>query len=413
MRRLILVTCVLLLAGCTGPAELPDASAATVAAPAPSASAVPAAVTAPATSPARAAPHHEAIRAAAPRPSAGDTVRIAAGTLRVGSLPGWPNRDPSTEADLAPVEVPAFDIDALPYPNDPDRPAELAGTRAEAARMCEAQGRRLCHELEWERACRGDGADPFATGESLDLAACVADPLACPSSTGVFDLGNRAPEWTSSDADERLAYLERTAVVRGGRPDFSVASHRCGSRIATNPAGGGRALAFRCCGGDAPDLSYPDVGLRRLFRDLELDAARWRQILASVPEVQRYAADFAPFGEPAATRALARGGASAESVPWEVASGPFAWSPAPGEEVWVVAGASGETSLLVALYPNHDGTSFHHAASFVFAEPETPIALMRTRGERAELQWTTCWSCGGENGAITFGEDARIVITQR
>ncbi|MCA9610664.1 MAG: hypothetical protein KC619_33945 [Myxococcales bacterium] len=413
MRRITLLACILFLTGCPEPVEAPDASVVTATAPEPSPRQAPTAPTSPSVTPARATVHHEEARVAPPRPTAGAVVRIPAGTLRTGSQPGWPNRSPATEADLAPVEIPAFDIDALPYPNDPDRPVELAATRVEATRMCEARGRRLCHELEWERACRGDGVDPFATGETIDVAACAADPLACPSSLGVFDLGVRAPEWTSTDADERLAYLERTAVVRGGRPDFSEASHRCGSRLATNPAGGGRALGFRCCGGDAPELSYPDVGERRLFRDLELDQDRWRQILASVPETQRFAAAFVPFGEPAATRALARGGASAESVPWEVAAGPFAWSPAPGEEVWVVAGASGETSLLVALYPNHDGTSFHHAASFVFAEPETPIALMRTRGERAELQWTTCWSCGGENGAITFGEDARIVITQR
>lgn len=401
----------LTLSGCPAPTEAPDAAAPAVPAPVidPHVEAAATPIASPARAPARAAVERPAHAA----PAAGAVVRVPGGVLQVGSRPGWPHRSPATEADLAPVEVPGFDIDALPYPNDPARPAELAGTRTEAARMCEARGRRLCHELEWERACRGDGADPHATGESLDLAACLTDPLACPSSVGVFDLGIRAPEWTASDATERLAYLDRTAVARGGRPEHSDAAHRCGSRHATNPAGGGRALAFRCCGGEAPDLAYPDVGLRRPFRDLDLDAARWRQILASVPEVQRFAQAFVPFGEPAATRALARGGATAESVPWEVAPGPFAWSPTAGEEVWIVAGESGDASLIVALYPTHDGAAFHHAASFVFAEPETPIAILRTRGERGELLWTTCWSCGGENGAITFGEDARIVIAQR
>ncbi|MCB9591254.1 MAG: hypothetical protein H6719_00865 [Sandaracinaceae bacterium] len=403
----------LIVAGCTEPTVPNDAEAALplpAEAPAPSVGAPsPVASTTPARpAPLEAAPARQRVEPPAP----GRVVSIAGGPLHVGSRPGWVGRDPKVEADLAVVEVPAFDIDALPYPNDPARPAALAATRAEAAAMCASEGRRLCEELEWERACRGDGTDPFATGDRLDIAACVADPSACASSMGVFDMGFRAPEWTATDADEQLAHLERTAVARGGRPDFTEATHRCGSRLATNPQGGGRALAVRCCGGEAPSIAYPDVGRRRPFRDLEIDDGRWREILATVPEVARFAQTFVAYSEPAATRALARGGATPESVPWSVAPGPFAWSPSPGEEVWVVAGQSGDVSLLIALYPNPDET-FHHAASFVIAEPEMPIAVLRTPTERGELLWTTCWSCGGENGAITFGEDSRILIAQR
>ncbi len=411
MRRLIWLC--LLLACCAEPPEVPDGATPRpeLDAPPPPPSETPIDLP-PAVSPA----HRETVAPSArppfERPTDGAVVRIPAGQLHVGSRPGRPHRRPPVEADLSPVSIPAYDIDALPYPNDPARPAQLVGTRNEAAQLCEARGRRLCHELEWERACRGDGLDPFAVGASLDLARCVNDPLACPSSVGVFDLGVRAPEWTASDADERLASLERTAVARGGRASHSLAAHRCGTRHAVNPAGGGRALGFRCCGGDAPDLSYPDVGLRRTFRDLELDQSRYREVLASIPELARFADAFVAYAEIAATRALTRGGASADSVLWDVAPGPFAWSPTPGEEVWIIAGRSGEVSLLAALYPNPDGT-FHHAASFIFAEAETPIAVLRTRSERSQLQWTTCWSCGGESGTVSFTDEARIVIAQR
>jgi formylglycine-generating enzyme required for sulfatase activity len=404
------LSCLLLVAGCDEPVALaPDAAAPVLPRVSPSPTVHPSLAATPARAPTRAPTPARRAREA---PVAGEVVRVAAGTLHVGSRPGWPHRVPWAEADLVPVDVPAFDIDALPQPNDPGRPIELAETRAEASRMCEARGRRLCHELEWERACRGDGVDPYATGDTLDLAACLADPLACPSSVGVLDLGVRVPEWTASDAGEHLAQFERTAVARGARPDHSEAAHRCGSRHATDPAAPGRPLAVRCCGGEAPELAYPDVGARRVFRDLELDGARWRRILATIPEVARFADAFVPFGEPAAGRALARGGATAENVTWEVAPGPFAWSPTTGEEVWIVAGESGAASLLVALYPGLDDT-FHHAASFVFAEPDTPIAILRERGQRRELQWTTCWSCGGESGSILFDEDARILIAQR
>lgn len=402
------IVCVLLGLGCGGEAAPP---AATVDAGAPAE--VTTAPPAPPARPARPEPPPPAARPAVVA-RAGDVVPVAAGTLKVGSRPGVPHRRPSVEADLTPLALPAFDIDRLPYPNDPDREPQLAATRAEAAQLCEARGRRLCDELEWERACRGDGDDEFATGDALDLEACVADPTACPSELGVLDLGIRAPEWTASDADERLARLERTAVVRGGRPDSSLASHRCGARHVKNPAGGGRALAFRCCGGEAPSVSYPDVGVRRLWRDLEdVGAERWREILASVPELAPYAQDFVPYGETAALRALARGGASEEDMQWELTRHPFAWSPSTGEEVWIVSGRGGDVSLLAALYTHPDG-SFSHAASFFVREEEPPpFAVLRTRASRGELLWSTCWGCAGESGVVRFAEDATIVIAQQ
>jgi hypothetical protein len=96
---------------------------------------------------------------------------------------------------------------------------------------------------------------------------------------------------------------------------------------------------------------------------------------------------------------------------WELAPGPFAWSPSTGEEVWVMAGSSGESALIAALYPMPDG-SFRHAASFVLADETAPIAVLRTRGSRGELLWSACWGCAGESGAIRFDETARVVVVQ-
>lgn len=350
--------------------------------------------------------------AATPREvEAGDEVEVPAGTLRAGSLPGTPGRRPSVEADLAEVALGAFSIDRLPYPNDPAQPPRLVSSRREAAALCEAEGRRLCTELEWERACKGDGVASFPTGDAMDLAACVADATACGSPLGVLDLGVRAPEWTASDAEARLARLERTVVARGAGEADAPSAHRCAARAAVAPEGG-RPLAFRCCGGEPPAAAYPDVGVRRLFRDLSLEPAREREILAGVPAVARFAPHFVAYDVEDGRRALARGGATEASTQWELAPGPFAWSPSPGEEVWVIAGRAGESALLVALYPMPDG-SFEHAASFVFEGESAPIAVLRTRSSRSELLWTTCWGCMGESGAIRFDEESRIVIAQQ
>lgn len=403
---LVAALCGLSVAACSGPASSSgraiDAGAATQ----PSLPVNPPAPAATATA------RPESPRAPRIEAQAGDHVHIEAGQSAIGSVPGTPHRRPSVEADMVPTAVPSFDIDRLPFPNDPSRPTQLAATRAEAAASCAADGRRLCHELEWERACRGDGVDSFPTGDTIDLATCAADPASCASPTGVMGLGISAPEWTATTAEPALARLERTAVVRGARPDDGVHLHRCGSRQVKNPAGGGRALAFRCCGGEAPTLAYPDIGERRLFRELEHDAQRWREIMSTIEPLAAYAEAFQPYGETEALRALARGDAAEAQMQWELARAPFAWSPSPGEEVWVVAGSSGASTILAAIYPLPDGT-FSHAASFVLADEVAPVAILRTRTTRNELIWSTCWSCMGETGVFRFDEDATIRIVQQ
>lgn len=352
-----------------------------------------------------------AARPALPPLGADERVEVPAGPLRVGSRPGTPDRRPSVEADLEVVEVAGFSIDRLPYPNDPGRPALLVGSREEAAQHCAAGGRRLCHELEWERACRGDEAHEYATGDTLDLAECAADPTACPSPLGVLDLGFREPEWTASDATAPLARLDRTAVARGARGEDPVEQHRCGARQAVTPDGA-RPMAFRCCAGDAPAPAYPEVGVRRVFVDLRIDEARVREVLREVPELARFASAFRLYGLEDAQRAIARGGATAEQLSWELTPGPLAWAPALGEEVWLLTGRSSGSTLIAAIYPLPDGT-FRHAASFVLADEEAPIAILRSRASRAELLWTACHGCAGESGVIRFDDRARIVIAQQ
>jgi hypothetical protein len=286
----------------------------------------------------------------------------------------------------------------------------LVTSRRQAASLCEERGARLCHELEWERACKGDETSTYATGGSIDIAACATDPNACASPLGVLDLGVRAAEWTASDADPELVMLDRTVVVRGGRTNDDLALHRCSARQASLPQDA-RPTAFRCCSGAPLSIAYPDVGQHRVFRDLRDDRARIREALASVPQLARYAQDFIPWGREDGLHALARGNAT-ELTDWEVARGPFSWSPTTGEEVWVIAGTSGHASLIAALYPRTDGT-FIHAASFVMTDEPAPIAILRSRGSRGELLWTACWGCGGESGNIRFAEDSRIVIAQQ
>jgi hypothetical protein len=69
-----------------------------------------------------------------------------------------------------------FCIDVFEFP---DKACELPFvfvTPSQALRLCEAQGKRLCTQDEWNLACRGDpsgGSDRlYAYGDDLDLTAC-------------------------------------------------------------------------------------------------------------------------------------------------------------------------------------------------------------------------------------------------
>lgn len=360
-------------------------------------------------------PTEAADPAARAQPPTGSALRFVAGPLRVGTAPGTASRRPSVEADLVALEIAAVDIDARPFPNVEGSEPMRVESRAEAARACRERGRRLCSELEWERACRGNSDSQYPTGAELP-AECTREPGACQTLTGVIDPGLSGREWTASNASSRLARGERTVVVRGAPLDAFPVAHRCGARYASSPRVR-RALMFRCCGGEF-EAEYPDVGMRRRYRPLELGDAELDAMLTSSPALSDYRPSFALQTETDVNRALHRGDADEEALQWELASSSFAWSPSAGEEVWVVAGYSGESTILAAFYPLPSSPagqpSFRHAASFIFSGERAPVALMHTAATREEIRWTTCRGCAGENGVIAFDrEDATLVIAQR
>ena len=340
-------------------------------------------------------------------------IAIPAGVVRAGSVPGTPGRDPRNEADLVPVEVPAFAIDRLPYPNDPSAPPRTGVTREEAMALCESDGKRLCTELEWERACRGDTTRAFPGGAGFDVEACSLDPFACASPFDVLALGVTMFEWTSSDVSRRLGSERWSAVVRGGRASDPAAEHRCGARHAVSPENASADVGFRCCRGPSPDLAYPDEPARRVFREERIEPERARAILRSVPELARFAEGFLPVSSTGVDRALARGGATRESVQFHfVEDEALVWSPMFGEEIWLLAGTGGGSAIVAALHPMPDG-SFVHGASFVLRDEDVPVVLAWDRTQPTEVLWSACWACAGEGGAINVREDRTVVVVQR
>ncbi len=343
-----------------------------------------------------------------PLPAAGATVRVEGGSYHLGSLPGTAGRDPSVEADHVAVQVPAFDIDALPYPNDPSQPPRLGATRDEAERACAERGRRLCSEVEWERACRGPGETTFPGGEAWDVATCGRGELgACATAAGAFSMGTRVAEWTRDDLDAR-------AVIRGAGRDAPAAQHRCAARRTADPRAAGLELAFRCCGGAAPNVTYPREVSRRPFRDEPMTAAQLAEIVRQVPELERLNLrdGLSMFLPAAITEVMNHGATSVANHPeYTFTVNAVRWSPAFGEEVLVVAAKSRPGSWIAALYAMPDGR-WRHAASFLLRDDPLPIALAFGAARR-EVAWATCWGCGGESGVVAYDTDNRVVIVQR
>src|SRR5580704_3745748 len=112
-----------------------------------------------------------AVAPGAPRPG---MAWIPSGVLHAGSaVDEVPN---VAEAELPGVDVPlgGFYIDVLPWPNESGAIPTTNMTRDEASRLCQAKQKRLCSELEWERACKGPQNLRYEYGPIYDPTACGA-----------------------------------------------------------------------------------------------------------------------------------------------------------------------------------------------------------------------------------------------
>ena len=183
--------------------------------------------------------------------------------LRVSASDGAAN----TEREIAlhvPIEPPlpdggmvrltlptdqAYEIDAYEYPNakgERPQPASFF----QAARLCAAEGKRLCSPSEWRTACQADqmrhfsSTDDLAAYDSRDhfgvrfcnvpgsaFSHFSSDPTEqlapsgsfpnCGSATGVFDLTGNMDEWIAAidDAGDLAVYVAGSNVYASGACD--------------------------------------------------------------------------------------------------------------------------------------------------------------------------------------------------
>lgn len=188
-------------------------------------------------------------------------VCISAGNLRAGTPADHVPRIADEELAGIDTAMNGFYIDQLPYPDEVGAIPTSNVSRADAAKLCSAKGKRLCSELEWERACKGDNNTTYEYGENYDKAICgtgvpveqsakrpSGDRLQCKSSFGAQEMHGGVWEWTDS-AWQRGTHGD-LGVLRGGNARAGELVGRCANAIARKPKTTSSTMGFRCCAGD-------------------------------------------------------------------------------------------------------------------------------------------------------------------
>jgi len=172
--------------------------------------------------------------------------RIPSGSFRMGTG----KDDPYLSFEDLPVaakEVEGFCIDVYEYPNRSGQVPQMNVSWDKAKELCQKQGKRLCTEAEWEKACRGKEGLRWPYGNVFDDNLCNSESTAgaaralavsgkfsrCLSPYEVFDMSGNVAEWTEEK------------VVKGGsflNSDYGV---RCAARkLKVSVAS---EMGFRCC----------------------------------------------------------------------------------------------------------------------------------------------------------------------
>ncbi len=188
---------------------------------------------------------------------------IDAGPLVVGTPPNIVPRRPDRDLPGEQFVLHGFYIDVFPYPNEEGAIPTTHVTQNEARTLCVKSGKRLCSELEWERACKGPSQHTYEYGEHYREETCgtgmavVPQPngfkVGCRSDFGVHDMHGGVFEWTES----RWARGSNNAslvTVRGGNDDTGELIARCANAEPRPAEAKSSNTGFRCCLGPVNEV---------------------------------------------------------------------------------------------------------------------------------------------------------------
>lgn len=189
-------------------------------------------------------------------------VFISGGDFLMGSASDDPDRDGSyDELLLRSIGIESFWIDIYEYPNKEGEPPLTMISLEDARKLCLEQGKRLCTEEEWEKACKGPENSKFPYGGEYDPVSCNSGGLhqepvpsgylaGCKSGYGVYDMSGNVNEYTDSRVSSSWAG-EGFPILRGGDWSLSGRETRCANRdyfyLEYPPETKREKDGFRCC----------------------------------------------------------------------------------------------------------------------------------------------------------------------
>lgn len=193
-------------------------------------------------------------------------IAIQGGPARIGEAP-------TTErwhVKARDVQVEPYCMDQYEYPNQKGEYPKVSVSWLDARRLCMEQGKRLCTDDEWERACRGPDRRLYPYGNERDLTRCntprrkgeppsrstpyarAGDHPGCVSAEGVEDLDGNVSEWVDEvkerDIPDDLEKLGWRPVRGGTMWDDTFYGFDCTSFHRHPPTDPGHDDdGFRCC----------------------------------------------------------------------------------------------------------------------------------------------------------------------
>jgi len=127
-------------------------------------------------------------------------------------------------------------------------------TWTEAQNECKRAGKRLCAEIEWEKACKGPANASFSYGDLYQAGACLPSGFtagdkvdanaSCTNEWGALGMSGGVREWTSTVQGSNY-------VVKPGTIGHDAVGTRCAGRDDRNSSFSQVHIGARCCA-DAP-----------------------------------------------------------------------------------------------------------------------------------------------------------------
>jgi len=257
-------------------------------------------------------------------------VWVPGGALVAGTPKDMLPRRADSEMLGEQVILHGYYIDVFPYPNEEGAIPLTNVDKAAAEALCQAQSKRLCTELEWERACKGPDNHVYEYGDRHRPDRCGTGVLpslrpsgllvGCRSDFGVRDMHGGAFEWTSSRWNRGVT--GEVFTTRGGNGTAGEVVGRCANgegRPAETRSG---VIGFRCCSSpqNPAEVTLPLRFGPRLEEITRIDKQRSSSLLGALPDEAR--------------TALARGGTARVERLWN-------WRPVANEDLYVASICSG------------------------------------------------------------------------